>query len=73
MQDIFLQILTPANKYGDEEMDKQYIKKQRNLEKLSSESEHILVEDTSSYIQVDRPDAVIKAINKIIKESNKKK
>lgn len=73
LQDIFLQILTPANKYGDEEMDKQYIKKQRNLEKLSSESEHILVEDTSSYIQVDRPDAVIKAINKIIKESNKKK
>lgn len=70
---IFLHILTPEKKYNDEEMDKQYINKQSNLEKLSTRSEQAIVEDTSSYIQVDRPDAVIKAINKIAKESNKEK
>ena len=60
-------MLTPAKKYNNEEKDKQYISMQGNLEKLSSKAEQVLVEDSSSYIQVDRPETVIKAINKIVK------
>jgi len=71
--DIFLHILTPANKYNDEEKDNDYINKQSNLEKLSSKAEQVIVEDSSSYIQVDRPEAVVKAINKIVKEAKKQK
>lgn len=73
LENVFVQVLTPAKKYNNEEKDKQYISMQGNLEKLSSKAEQVLVEDSSSYIQVDRPETVIKAINKIVKESSKQK
>lgn len=73
LNNVLLQILTPSSKYNDEEKDKQYVDKQSNLGRLSSRAEQVLVDNSSSYIQVDRPDEVIKAINKIVKESSKDK
>lgn len=71
LKNIFVEILTPASKYNDEKRDKEYGDQQKKLAALSSKGEQMLVERTNTYIQVDRPDAIINAIDRIVKKAGK--
>lgn len=71
LKDTFVEVLTPANKFGDAEKDKQYVEKQKKLVSMTGKGEQMLVEKSSGYIQVDRPDAVMNAIDRIVKKVGK--
>jgi pimeloyl-ACP methyl ester carboxylesterase len=67
----FVEILTPAHKFADDERDKAYVEKQKQLEQLSENSNHMIVERCGGYIHIDRPDAIVNAVNKIVKKAGK--
>lgn len=71
LKDKFLEILTPAHKFTNDEKDSVYVEQQKQLEKLSNNAEQMVVERCRSYIHIDRPDAIINAVNKIVKKAGK--
>ncbi|MDP4089391.1 MAG: alpha/beta hydrolase [Bacillota bacterium] len=71
LKDTFLEVLTPSSKFGDDERDKAYDEVQKKLAAMSSGGDQMLVERTGSYIQIDRPDAVVNAVERIVKKAGK--
>jgi pimeloyl-ACP methyl ester carboxylesterase len=71
LEDKFVEILTPAHKFAEDEKDKAYVEQQKQLEKLSSKAEQAVVERSGSYIHIDRPDAIVNAVNRIVKKAGK--
>lgn len=71
LKDKFVEILTPAHKFADDEKDDAYVQQQKSLERISSKAEQTLVERSGSYIHIDRPDAIVNAVNRIVKKAGK--
>ena len=67
----FVEILTPAHKYKDDEKDKAYVEQQKQLLALSDNSNQMVLERCGGFIHIDRPDAIVNAVNKIAKKAGK--
>ena len=68
----FVEILTPAHKYKEDEKDKAYVEQQKQLLSLSEHSNQMVLERCGSYIHIDRPDAIVNAVGRIAKKANKR-
>jgi pimeloyl-ACP methyl ester carboxylesterase len=66
-----LMVFTTIKDAGNDENKNQIINNQKELLQMSSRSEQIVVEDSSSYVQLEKPEIIISAIKTILKRNEK--
>lgn len=67
----YLVVITSNQEYDDAAQNSEYISQQKKLLSMSKKSQQILVKGSGSYIQVDKPNAVVDAVNSIYQEVNR--
>lgn len=66
-----LMVFTTTRDSANEEAKNNIINKQKELLQMSSKSEQIIVEDSSTYVQLEKPDIIVSAVKTILKRNEK--